>query len=131
MYRDMLEYLLNIQWFRGSLMKKFALLMVFMVIVSACSNGKETANELCGDGPMMVVDGKEYLRVNAKKKVTLGKQLGKIKEQIDKSYHPVENLSSNTLTAGSIIYSVKGHKRYLVAKTQDEKYVLFELMDKE
>jgi hypothetical protein len=112
-------------------MKKLALLMVFMMIMSACSNGKETANELCGDGPMMVVDGKEYLRVNVKKKVTLGKQLGKIMEQIDKSYHPVENFSSNTLTTGSIIYSVKGHDQYLVAKTQDEKYLLFELMEKE
>lgn len=112
-------------------MKKLALLMICMMIVTACNNGNETAYELCGDGPMMVVEGKEYLRVATKKKLTLGEQLGKINEQIDESYHPVENLTSNTLAAGSAIYSVKGHDDYLVAKTQDERYVLFELMVKE
>lgn len=110
-------------------MRKSVLLIIFMMILGACSNGKETVSELCGDGPMMVVEGKEYLRVDVKKKVTLGEQLGKIKEQIDESYHPVDNFSSNTLAAGSTIYSVKGHDNYLVAKTDDEKYVLFELMD--
>ncbi|WP_175989470.1 hypothetical protein [Bacillus sp. Marseille-Q1617] len=110
-------------------MKKLALLMICMMIVSGCNNGNETAYELCGDGPMMVIEGKEYLRLDAKKKVTLGEQLGKIKEQIDGNYHPVEDFSSNTLAAGSTIFRVKGQDHYLVAKTNNEKYVLFELID--
>ncbi|MCA1055790.1 hypothetical protein LCM10_12405 [Rossellomorea aquimaris] len=109
-------------------MKKLVLLITLILLLSACQNGKETGYELCGDGPMMVVDGKGYLQMNVSKKVTLGTELGQIKKRIDSKYHPVENHSSNTLESGSTIYSVKGETDYLVAKTNDDRYVLFQLI---
>ncbi|OIU71822.1 hypothetical protein [Rossellomorea aquimaris] len=112
-------------------MRKLALCILTMLIMSACSIGKEKEYELCGYGPMMVADGKEYLRIDSKKRVILGDELGKIKNQINEEYHPVDNFTSNTLAKGSIIFRVKGQDQYLVAKTKDEKYVLFELLNKE
>ncbi|QWC21010.1 hypothetical protein KJK41_11670 [Bacillus haikouensis] len=112
-------------------MKKLALCVLTMLIMSACSIGKEEKYELCGYGPMMVVEGKEYLRIDTKKRVILGDELGKIKKQINEEYHPVDNFSSNTLAKGSSIFRVKGQDQYLVAKTKNEKYILFQLLDKE
>jgi hypothetical protein len=112
-------------------MRKLALCILTMLLMSACSISKEKEYEMCGYGPMMVVDGKEYLRIDSKKRVILGNELGKIKKQINEKYHPVDSFTSNTLAKGSTIFKVKGQDQFLVAKTEDEKYVLFELLNKE
>lgn len=107
-------------------MKKLVLLFLCIILLSACSDEEQTSVELCGYGPMMVINGKEYQRVPVKDTFKLGQQLGKIQMKLDEKFHPVDNFSSNSLAEGSIIYSVKEHNNYLIAKTQEKSYLLFE-----
>ncbi|MFD1738141.1 hypothetical protein ACFSCX_16560 [Bacillus salitolerans] len=107
-------------------MKKLALLLICITFITACSSQDQTSTELCGYGPMMVVNGKDYLKIPVKKSFNLEQKLGVIKEKLDEMYHPEQNFSSNSLEVGSTIYSVKGYEQYLIAKTVDNKYYLFE-----
>ncbi|KGP71244.1 hypothetical protein [Pontibacillus yanchengensis] len=84
--------------------------------------------ELCGYGPMMIIDGKEYIKVNKQEKVKLEQQLGSIILKIDETLHPVENFTSNTLLPGTAIYSVEDNAEKLVAQTHEKEYLLFELI---
>ena len=109
-------------------MKKWLLLLICIAFLSACHHTKETTkkSELCGYGPMMVINGKQYLRLPVKETFKLDKELGKIQEKIAEKFHPEDNFSSNALEVGSTIYSVKEHSNYLLAKTEDNQYLLFE-----
>lgn len=105
---------------------KWALLVLTMMFLSACNFEQEASTELCGYGPMMVVNDKEYLRVLEKKPFKLEKELGVIEEKLEPEYHPVENFSSNVLEVGSTIFSVEGYDQYIIAKTEEDQYLLFE-----
>ncbi|MEI5909248.1 hypothetical protein WAK64_19540 [Bacillus spongiae] len=111
-------------------MKQKKLLFIFgfcILLLTAC-NGKETATpyDLCGYGPMMIVDDKIYVSVPDTKSFTLSKELGEISEKIDEQFHPTENLTSNVLEPGTVIYSVQNYDHYLVAKTTENNYLLFD-----
>jgi hypothetical protein len=108
-------------------MKKIGFLGLCLVFLSACSAEEASpAYELCGYGEMMTVNGKEYLRLNEKKELTLDQPVGEILVKIDDTLHPVEELSSNSLAEGTDLFSVKNHEQFLVAKTEENKYILFE-----
>ncbi|SFA80655.1 MULTISPECIES: hypothetical protein [unclassified Bacillus (in: firmicutes)] len=109
-------------------MKKLLLLLLCIFFLSACSE-QESSKEICGYGPMMVVNGKDYLRVPVKKPFKLEKQIGVIKEKLKEKIHPVENFSSNSLEVGTTIYRVEGHENYLLAETKDKEYLLYELIN--
>ncbi|MYL32426.1 hypothetical protein GLW08_06600 [Pontibacillus yanchengensis] len=108
-----------------------------LMLITACgvSEVSETDStltsenyELCGYGPMMIIDGKEYIKVNKQQKVKLDQQLGSIILKIDETLHPVENFTSNTLLPGTAVYSVEDNAEKLIAKTQENEYLLFELI---
>jgi hypothetical protein len=86
-------------------MKKWVLLLLSLVFLSACHHKEEAPkkSELCGYGPMMVINGKQYLRLPVKKSFKLDKELGKIQEKIDEKFHPEDNFFSNTLEGFTII----------------------------
>lgn len=117
--------------FEGEKMKKLLSFSLCIIFLSACSGleKQETSGEICGYGPMMVVNGKEYLRVPIKKPFKLENQLGEIKEKLDERIHPVEDFNSNSLEVGTTIYSVKGNQNYLLAETEDKEYLLYELLN--
>ncbi|MEI2665958.1 hypothetical protein [Rossellomorea sp. LJF3] len=107
-------------------MKRLAVLVLCVFVLSACGEKKPASYELCGYGDMMVVNDKEYVKVSAEKKLTLKEKVGSIKEKIETKYHPVNNFTANTLAEGTPIYSVKDHKNYLIAQTKDNRYLLYE-----
>lgn len=108
-------------------MKKSVILLLCIIFLSACHKEHATSkSELCGYGAMMVINGKEYLRLSVKQSFKLEQKLGNIQEKINEKFHPVDNFSSNSLAVGSTIYTVKDHNNYLIAKTKENKYLLFE-----
>ncbi|WP_456273547.1 hypothetical protein [Bacillus sp. AK031] len=108
-------------------MKKIGIFGLSLIFLSACGAEEASpANELCGYGEMMTVGGKEYLRLHEKQELTLDQPIGEILVKIDPSLHPVEELSSNSLAEGTDLFTVKNHEHFLVAKTEEDKYILFE-----
>jgi hypothetical protein len=108
-------------------MRKIILAGAALLFISGC--GKQEASisgELCGYGEMMTVNGVEYLRVHEEKALTLHRQIGQITQKIDKVLHPTADFSSNSLDEGTKLFSVKNDDALLVAKTGDDKYLLFE-----
>ncbi|RIW38791.1 hypothetical protein D3H55_00055 [Bacillus salacetis] len=108
-------------------MKKIFVIGAALLFISGCGTEEAAVpSELCGYGEMMTVNGKEYLRINEEKPLTLDKEMGEITSKIDKALHPVADLTSNSLEEGTKIFSVRNHDDFLVAKTSNEKYLLFE-----
>lgn len=76
-------------------------IMVF--VCTAC--GANQSLELFGYGPMVVVNGKEYFQYTPEQKnYKLDQEVGEIKEKTDPMYHPINELSSNSLETGTKIY---------------------------
>ncbi|WP_456275978.1 hypothetical protein [Bacillus sp. AK128] len=107
-------------------MRRFMLLIIFIGVVSGCSS-QEATYELCGTGPTVVINNTEYIQSPTEQKTyKLDQQLGEIEEQIDEQFHPEENFTSNFLEVGALVYSVKDHPDYIIAKTTENKYLLFQ-----
>jgi hypothetical protein len=111
---------------RRNNMKRLVVLLLCVFLLSACGDKEPASYELCGYGDMMVVNKKEYVKVSEEKKLVLDEKLGAIKEKIESQYHPVNDFTANTLKKGTPIYSVKDHSNYLVAQTEDNRYILYE-----
>ncbi len=109
-------------------MKKMVLFVVCFTFLTGCNVTKESSytSELCSFGPMMVLNGKQYIQVNESKALTVTDKLGEISYKMNEELHPTADFTSNTLEEGTTIYSVKGYDHYVVAKTLDNKYLLFD-----
>ncbi|WP_064092952.1 hypothetical protein [Rossellomorea aquimaris] len=107
-------------------MKRLVLFLICVIMLSACGIKESVSQELCVYGSMMKVNGKDYVHLPVKKKVIIGSEIGLITEKIGENYHPVEDFTSNILEAGTSIYSVKDSGEYVIAKTDDDRYLLFQ-----
>jgi hypothetical protein len=111
-------------------LKKVIMTGALLLFIGGCGTEESAVpSELCGYGEMMTVNGNEYLRIHEKKSLTLDQEVGEIAEKIDEVLHPVAHLTSNSLDEGTKIFSVHHHEDYLVAKTGEEKYLLFQQLN--
>ncbi len=109
-------------------MKRLALSIFCIIFLSACGTDEPVSYDLCNYGSMMVVNNKQYVRIPVKREFILKNQIGSIKEKIQDDYHPVKDFTSNILEKGTPLYSVKDYSQYVIAKTKDSRYLLFEEM---
>ncbi|MBV6685956.1 hypothetical protein KV679_20090 [Bacillus sp. JRC01] len=109
---------------------KWLIPMSFVFLLLAGCGSEEKSYELCGYGDMLVLNGKGYMLLPVKKTLTLDGKAGVIKEKIGDEFHPEKDYTANHLKKGTDLYYVKDHSNYLIANTSDERYLLYEEIEK-